>query len=290
MNVVGLGAAGCAMADALGGYPQYDVFKLDVGLPRKGNTYPIARRASHEEYDKHDVKLSQFMSKMDKSGSLLFIIGGGGTVSGASLQILKQFHKKYRGVIDIMYIKPDVEMLSDLARKQDKVCYRILQEMARSGVFRSMLLLSNPHIEEAMGEAPIKSYYENLNKFIAYAYHMVNVFTHTDPEIASSPMRRADHVRLWTIGILDFEKKEEKLFFPLDKPSDLCYYYGINEEKLETDGSLLKKIRNQVKAKSQSTGASCAYSVHPTSYEGDMGYVACWTSQVQAYPEPYQAL
>ncbi len=290
MNVVGLGSAGCAMADALSVYPQYDIYKLDVGLPRKGNTYPVAKKSSHEEYDSQEVKLSQFMSKMNKDSSMLFIMAGGGVVSGASLQILKQLNKKFKGAIDIMYIKPDVEMLSELARKQDKICYRVLQEMTRSGVFRSMLLLSNPHVEEAMGETPIKNYYENVNNFIAYAYHMVNVFTHTKPEISSSPMRREEHVRLWTIGVLGSEKKEEKLFFPLDSPSDLCYYYGINESKLETDGTLLKKIRSQVKSKSQLVKAPCSYSIHPTTYEGDMGYVACWSSQIQAFPDTYQGL
>jgi len=290
MNVVGLGKAGCAMADALDVYPQYTVYKLDVGLPRKGNTYPISQRDSHEEYDKHEIKLTQFISRMKKDASVLFIMGGGGLISGASLQVLRQLHKKFKGSIDIMYIKPDVDMLSDLAKKQDKICYRILQEMCRSGVFRSMLLLSNPHVEEAMGEVPVKDYYETLNNFIAYAYHMVNVFTRTPAEISSSSMQKAEHVRLWTMGILGTEEKEEKLFFPLDKPSDLCYYYGINEEKLKTDGTLLKKIRKQVKDKSQSVGASCSYSIHSTSYDDDMGYVACWSSQVQAFPEIYQSL
>lgn len=290
MNVVGLGAAGCAMADALSVYPQYDVYKLDNGLERKKNTYPIAKKNTHEEYDRSEIKLTQFISRMNKSASILFIMGGGGMISGASLQILKQFNQKHKGAIDLMYIKPDVEMLSELGRKQDKVCYRILQEYARSGVFRSMLLISNPHIEEAMGETPIKNYYENLNNFVAYAYHMVNVFTHTKPEIASSSGGRPEHVRIWTLGVLDLEKKEEKMFFPLDSPSDVCYYYGINEQKLETDGSLLKKIRNQVRAKSQQGGSSCSYSIHPTSFDVDIGYVASWTSQVQAFPEIYQGL
>ena len=106
MNVVGLGSAGCAMADALSVYPQYDIYKLDVGLPRKGNTYPVAKKSSHEEYDSQEVKLSQFMSKMNKDSSMLFIMAGGGVVSGASLQILKQLNKKFKGAIKEDTIKP----------------------------------------------------------------------------------------------------------------------------------------------------------------------------------------
>lgn len=285
INVIGLGSAGCSLAETLSQYAQYNVYKLDVGLPRKGNTYPIKAQATHEEYDKSEIKLSQFVSRMKKSDSLLFILGGGGKISGSSLQILKQLHGKYRTNIDIMYIKPDTEMLSDLARKMDRICYGVLQQYARSGVFRSILLLSNPHIEQVLGSVPVKKYYQNLNNFIAYAYHMVNVFTHTEPVIASSSNQRGEHVRIWTIGTLDLEKKEEKLFFPLDKMSDRCYYYGINEQRLETDGNLLKEIRNQIKQKSLEDEVSSSYAIHSTAYEEDMAYVVCWSSQIQKFPE-----
>ncbi len=290
MNVIGLGSAGCAMADALDEYPQYNIYKLDNGLPRKGNTYPIAERSSHEEYDKNPPKLKQFISRMEQSKSLLFIMGGGGLISGASLQVLQQLHKKYPKTIDIMYIKPDHEMISDIAYKRDRICYRVLQEYVRSGVFRSMILLSNPHIEAAAGEIPLKNYYKNLNKFIASAYHMVNVFSHTQSVMSSISGNREEHVRIWTLGIFDAEKKEEKMFFPLDKPTEKCYYYGINEKRIETDGKLLNEVRKQVKENSEKAGTPCSYAIHSTLYDRDMAYVTCWSSQVQAYPEIYQSL
>ena len=290
MNVIGLGAAGCAIADALDKYPQYDVYKLDNGLERKGNTYPIAKQNSHEDYDKHPPKLTQFISRMKKSDSVLFIMGGGGAISGASLQVLKQLHNRWSNSIDIMYVKPDIELLSELGRLRDRLCCRVLQEYTRSGVFRSILLVSNPHIEAAIGDVPVKNYYENMNNFLSYAYHMQNVFRNTEPEISSLSENKPEHVRLWTIGIMDAEKNEEKLFFPIDSPSEKCYYYGINENRLETDGKLLKEVRQQVKKKSVQAGAPCSYAIHSTSYEEDMAYVTCWSSQIQAYPEIHQSL
>ena len=65
----------------------------------------------------------------------------------------------------------------------------------------------------------------------------------------------------------------------------MCYYYGVSEKKMETDGSLLKNIRNQVKAASQQDGTPCSYSIHSTSYEDDVAYVARWSSQIQVYPD-----
>ena len=290
MNVVGLGTAGCAIANSLARYPQYNVYLLDNGLPRKGNQYPIAHQDSHEAYDRSELKLTQFISRMKKdSKELLFIMGGGGDISGASLQVLRQLHSKYKSNIDVMYIKPDVEMLSTTAKKQDKICYSVLQEYTRSGMFRSILLVSNPHIEAAAGKLPIKNYYDNLNNFLSYTHHMVNVFTRTTPLMSSEAGSRPQHVRIYTIGTFDIEKNEEKLFFPLDSIKNTCYYYAIKDERLEEDTSLLETIRGQVRSNTPE-GGTCSYSVHSSATEHDMAFVACWTSQIQSFPEIYRAL
>ena len=288
MNVVGLGGAGCAFVDELESYEQYNVYKIDKGLPRKGNTYPISAQATHEDYESNPPKLTQFISRMPRARSLVFVMAGGGATSGASLKILEQFHKKYPKSIDIIYIKPDVNSLSEVARLQDKVCYRVLQEYVRSGVFRSMLLLSNPHTEAALGSLPVKDYYKNLNRYLAYAFHMTNVFKNTDSVISSSTAQREPHVRICTLGVVDVEKKEEKMFFPLDKPRVKEYYYGITKERVENDKTLLSSIREHIG--SFSGGESSSYSIHETSYEVDFGYVISWTSNVQAFPDAYESL
>ena len=289
MNVVGFGGAGCAFVSQLEQYPQYNVYKIDKGLPRKGNTYPITPQQTHEEYEKNPPKLSQFISRMSKAKSLVFVMAGGGATSGASLKVLEQFHQKYPNSIDLIYIKPDVSSLSSLAKLQDRICYRVLQEYARSGVFRSMLLISNPHVEEALGNLPIKDYYKNMNQYLAYAFHMTNVFRNTEPALCSSTTTKQEHVRIFTMGTINLEKKKENLFFPLDNPNVKEYYYGITSERLENDNTLLTSIREHISEASVEETAS-SYSVHETSYESDFGYVVAWTSKIQAFPDVYQSL
>ncbi len=289
MNIVGFGGAGCAFVSQLEKHSQYNVYKIDKGLPRKGNTYPISAQSSHEEYEKNPPKLSQFISRMAKSKSLVFVFAGGGATSGASLQVLEQFHKKYPKTIDVLYIKPDVSSLSKVAKMQDKICYRVLQEYARSGVFRSIMLVSNPHVETALGNLPVKNYYENMNSYLAYIFHMTNVFKNTESVISSSTVDKEPHIRICTLGIVDIEKKEEKLLFPLDKPQIKDYYYGITSERIENDNTLLTSIREHISEASGEQVAS-SYSVHQTSYEADFGYVVAWTSNVQAFPDIYKSL
>ena len=49
--------------------------------------------------------------------------------------------------------------------------------------------------------------------------------------------------RMSTFSLLNYETGEEKLFFDLDIPREKRYYYGVPEKTLQTDGTLLKKIR-----------------------------------------------
>ena len=57
MNVVGFGGAGCAFVSELEQYSQYNIYKIDKGLPRKGNTYPITPQESHEDYEKNPPQI-----------------------------------------------------------------------------------------------------------------------------------------------------------------------------------------------------------------------------------------
>ena len=36
--IIGLGSAGCRIADKFSQYPQYEIYKMDVGLKRTSNT------------------------------------------------------------------------------------------------------------------------------------------------------------------------------------------------------------------------------------------------------------
>ena len=76
---------------------------------------------------------------------------------------------------------------------------------------------------------------------------MVDFFTNTGA-VAETKSDQSPTIRIGTYGLVDIEKQQEKLFFPLKNIRRKHYYYGINSDELKTDGSLIKKIRNQVNA------------------------------------------
>jgi len=59
------------------------------------------------------------------------------------LRVLEQIRDKK---IDIFYIRPDVDLLIGELRLQERAIFGILQEYARSGLFSSFTIFSNPAI------------------------------------------------------------------------------------------------------------------------------------------------
>ena len=244
-NIIGLGAAGCGIAKSFSKYPEYTVRTIDCVEPSGGEHFRIKKCDSHEEYEKAVPDMSNFFSHVKSMDDVLFIIGGSGEISGASLAILQQInHAK----LHVLYIKPDITLLSEMGRLREKLVYNVLQEYARSGNFERIVLIDNPKLDETIGGAPVIGYYDELNKMIASTIHMINVFDHTEPEIGtiSAPLEVS---RIITIGMMNIESGEEKLFFSLTNAREKSYYYAINHEELKSDKELYKGITVQMKNK-----------------------------------------
>jgi hypothetical protein len=271
-TIVGLGNAGCKIADYLSKHPQYKIFKLDVGLERSSGNYPIPELEKPEDYDGLNLRLGTFFKQATKD--VLFIVAGSGMVSNASLAVLKAL-RKHR--VSIMYIRPDLELLApqSIPWLSERVVYNVLQEYTRSGIFEKMWIISNPHVEKILGDIPIKEYYNRLNELIGSTFHMMNVFRHSKPVIENF-YQVPKGCRIGTLGISNMEN-QKKLFFPLDDPRDGGYIYSISNERLENDGSLLKKINNTMKEVKHRT----SYGVYPTNYRDIYVYVEELTQTIQ---------
>ena len=73
MNIVGLGNAGCAIADALSRYPQYTIYKIDTGLEgdfdfidgydeeqRASKSFSLEEQDSPEDYESSTPSMKAF--------------------------------------------------------------------------------------------------------------------------------------------------------------------------------------------------------------------------------------
>jgi len=273
-TIIGLGKAGCAIADKFAEYPQYKAYKLDVGLKRTKTTFPLKEHQKFEDYEEKLPSLKTLFKEV--TGDILFVVAGGGKVSSASLQVL-QYLKKCN--INILYIKPEMSLLNDVQAKLERVVYNVFQEYTRSGVFERMYIVSNEEVEQIVGGISIKNYNEKINEMIVSTIHMINVYKNND-SVNDTFCDLPVGARLTTIGMSDLEKKEDKMFFSLDNVSDIVYYYTHNKEKLESDFELMGKIKEAVSEKKEE-GLRVTYGIFETDYEQDYIYCVNHSSVIQ---------
>ena len=277
-TVIGLGKAGCAIADKFSQYPQYKIFKIDIEniAENKKNEKLLNKKASPEQYETSVPSMRTFLKP--STDDVLFVLSGSGSVSGTSLRILEQL-SKMKKTINVLYIKPDVEFLGTNNKAQERLVRNVLQEYARSGKLARLYMVDNKLVESIIGEVPVFGYYDKLNDLIASTLHMVNLYNHQD-SVHSTSFETSDMARISTFGVIDTESGEEKLFFLLDNTSEKCYYYAINQKTLETDGTLMKKIVENISNNTKKEDdIKTSFRIHSTSYEQDYGYIVVNTTR-----------
>jgi len=273
-TIIGLGNAGCNIVDKFAKFPQYLTYKMDVGLKRTPTTFPLKQQEKFEDYEEKLPSLKTFFKEVE--GEILFVVGGSGKVSSATLSIL-QYLKKHK--INILYIKPEVSLLNNLQVQLEKLVYNVLQEYTRSGVFERMYIISNEEVAQIVGGISIKNYHEKINEMIVSTIHMINIYKNNE-SVTDTFCDLPVGARITTMGMSDLEKNVDNLFFSLDNVTDVVYYYAYNKDKLELDFELMSKIKTAVSNKKED-GARVTYGIFETNYEEDYIYCLNHSSMIQ---------
>ena len=275
-TIIGLGQIGCAIADKFARHEQYQTFKIGIGLEglKKDGIYDMPPQNGPENYEQSCPNMRNFFKST--KGEILFVLGGAEDITGAALHMLQYLN---HCDINILYVRPDVQLLPDTKKQNEWVIFNVLQEYARSGVFKKIYLVDNTLIEEILGEVPVVGYFDKLNDAIVSTMHMINIYNHIDSvnDTFSDPYETH---RMLTFGIVDLRTGGTKMFFPLDGIKEIRYYYAINEDKLKEDGKLFSKIKKQVK-KQASDDIKTSYGIFSTDYDNDYAYVLCYAPSIQ---------
>ena len=276
MIVLGLGKAGCSIAKVFSKFPQYETYGIDTN---KAADITIKEKASHEEYDASFPNLKRKLKFKDQE--IMLVVAGAGKISGGCLALLEQIQNNE---ITVLYVEGDLSIMSETQKKQEKIVSSVLQEYARSGLLKQIIMVNNAYIERSIGDMSIIGYYDTLNQAIVNIIHMTNVFRHSEPVIGNF-ITPSELSRICTIGAVtiegdDYTQYKEKWFYPLTHTKDVVYYYGIGEDDLKNDGTLFRKINNFVKSRLD-TGTNVSYGVFRTSYEQKYCYCIRYSSVVQ---------
>tara|TARA_R110002060_G_scaffold41873_4_gene53404 strand:+ start:859 stop:1719 length:861 start_codon:yes stop_codon:yes gene_type:complete len=280
-KVIGLGRTGCAIADELSEHPEYRVYKIDVGIIERGSLALMDQpdmQAYEETID--EVEVGVYLRSIKPDDKVLFITEGGDPISGAMLRILNVIKD---ADVTVLYICPDRKMVSAVEKRDDKIAFNVVQQYARSGLLRDVILVNKPSVELLMGDVSITQYEKSLSHFISYIVAMINYFNHTVPVIANE-INAKDICRILTYGVSSLEEKRSSinLLFPLKDVTDIHFFYGIPEGDLENDATLLGKIKAHVKSHN-SPNVSTSFSVYSTTFTDMMVLCAAYSDKIQQF-------
>ena len=277
ISVVGIGNAASSIAELFDSTSNYYVYCLNNIVKRSSKRkFKLKHFDAPEDYELNVPDLKKFFSEI--SNDVQVIVVGSSYSSNYTLGILEQIKDKN---IEIFYVKPDSELLTGIPKLVENSVFGVLQEYARSGLFKSFTIISNLEIEKSLDNIPIKKYYESINNTIFSMIHYINYFTHAEPEIGmvSKPL---EINRIRTFGAINPKNLEEKWFFGLDTPRDVCYYICINKETLETDGTLHRKLVDILKNKPRNTFQRVSYAIYETPHNNDFGFCVAHTNVIQS--------
>ena len=206
-NLVGLGKAGCNLVEKLSSYGNYKCFYISSAVEKRKDSLLLPTYDTPEEYENFSQeKLENFAKKIN--GNIHLFLTGDSLTSGITLRFLEKVKMQEKD-INIVYITPEVSLLSGDLLLQERLVRNVLQQYSRSAVFNNILLLSNTYLEEVAGETTLMSYYEDLNTVAADAYNILNVFKNSK-SISNTFFKIPNISRICTLGVFDLENNYEK--------------------------------------------------------------------------------
>ena len=277
ISLIGIGEAGCNMVSLFEGHKEYNCFLFSSEQENTKYTRKLPRVAKAEDCEGKAPKLSSYKTKEAIQNRVQVFLCGSSFSANYTLAILEQIKDKQ---IDIFYIKPDVDLLIGEVKLQERAIFGILQEYARSGLFNSFTIFSNPAIEKTIGEIPIKKYFEMINKNIYYAVHYLNVFDHTTP-LVGNLSKPSEVQKIRSVGIISVDKLSEQWYYNLQEDRDVAYYLCIATERLENDGKLHAKVVQSLKSKPRNAFKNVTYAIYESPYESDFGFCVAHTNFIQ---------
>jgi hypothetical protein len=133
ISVIGLGNAASAIAEKFSNLTNYKVFLLGFLLgskvDKRANNFVLKSYNHPEEYEKNIPDLSNFFKEITEN--VQFYVVGSSMSSNYTLGVLEQIKDKK---IDLIYIKPDTDLVSGVPKLVENAAFGVLQEYARSGL------------------------------------------------------------------------------------------------------------------------------------------------------------
>ena len=208
------------------------------------------------------------------SEEVWFITAGASKVASCSLRILEQIKDKK---ISVAHLSSDPMFLTSMAKMRERVVLGVLQQYARCGLLDAIYLISNESVSSILVDVPFMEQMEKINETVSSMMHYFNVYQNTDPYMGYK-ISPKEISRIRTFSLIDLEKSEEKLFFPLDNITETCYIYNIKKTQKSNDKTI-EKIKTMMEVKESSCKTS--FAMYTTEYDQSFCHAIQMTHYIQ---------
>lgn len=284
MTIIGIGDIACEIVEKFSSYKNHKyIVKISTSKQpkiKKCKNILFPKFKEPEEYENACPNISKFINRKEKT--IKVFIDGKDTLALSSLQILHQIDKKQD--TEVIYLCPDMLFLGIQTQQIHNLVFNVLQEYARSGMFKSLCLIS----------------YENIEK-IAQKMHL-SFFDNIFPEIVGGTIYTIDQLksinsiydnfvlfpaacRIKTLSIINPENLIHQNFFDLDNISDVVYYFSYNESQFKTNKNLVFDVREIMKNKLKNNHQRVYYGIFASEYNEPFICCEYYTSLIQQSPE-----
>lgn len=220
---------------------------------------------SPEEYESHMQSVQVDVEDKD----VLLIIAGTSYKTSSSLSLLEKVKDKNIRVIFI-YSEFLGGIADEAEEKHNKASSAILQEYALSGLFKEITLFSNGEIELFLPNLNTLNYYDKINEFIAYVYHLKIACENTRP-IKGNLTKKSNTARVTTLGVVD-EAFNETLLYSLRYPArKKVYYFNLTEKELKENATLRTDMDKFLKSRKEYAKQMIRYGIFKSSYNFNIG-------------------
>lgn len=271
LNLIGVGKISSKIVNKLG---DEDDYKLSYS-----NNFPnCSDLEQNEEYFRNNVKnkLETFDTNTI-SETYLFVDGKQG-ISGISLSVLEPYKDKD---ITVFFIKSHCN--SDIEKKNQHITINILQEYARSGMFKAIFIIDYDYIiSDIINNIPDDQEidYNNVDIFfIDKLLFCVHVYWRLCNETYIDGEKINFHDTIYrTKTFFDIGSDSVKYFYKLEYPMNHIYIKGVKSKISKKQLVELQSFKQQVQKNEQ----SCVF-LSADDFEFEIGIVETKIIQESSY-------
>jgi len=269
-SVITIGTTAVHFGNFLESYPEYTLYSFN----HTHAEFKVPVFTDVKRYEEPLPLLEEYL--LTVADNVVCVVSGGEVVTLTVLQILEKIKEKN---IEVVYLKPELDILNKTGIMVHNLVDGVLQEMTRSHVFKSFYLFDLGLIKKVTPNAILSEVPKKVAAMCAQHYHTYNWLSSQDSlfglnedkiknaTISSLSYCDFDLTNITDLGILEFIRERE-------------VFYGVPEKKIEEDTELYDKVMKSFKDfKKEDVRAS--FNVYSVPFENDVVYIKNSTTAVQ---------